>query len=295
MIFKKPKMKYTEMAIFIDEKTNSENDISEHDIELIYKYLYHLIFMLAHKQKYFNRSEYYEEFALWYAEAMVYRLMFNPKLKEYNEDGTPKLKKIKSILNYLKSSLYGAKVAFEQQYYSQKITKKEESPTISIENSITYQMRMTKRSYIDSNIKIYLTSLAKTLDKFIERNCLYKKDEVMLKNIKISCFLSLLNSITFTESDKIDILNKYKTPEAKFNYLCKLYKLNRDNSTVLYHLTSEFEDYITIMVRRMFSVIEADLKNLTIVTNYVSDDIIADIIFSEINSGGESWQVYNEN
>ena len=36
MIFPKPDLKYTEMAMYIDEKVNSGEKLSEHECELIY-------------------------------------------------------------------------------------------------------------------------------------------------------------------------------------------------------------------------------------------------------------------
>ena len=85
MIFKKPKdVRYVEMAMYIDEKIKQQ-DISEEESSLIYEYLYHLIYMLAVKNKYFNKEVYYDEFAITLATDVFHRLFTNPKLDELDE------------------------------------------------------------------------------------------------------------------------------------------------------------------------------------------------------------------
>lgn len=281
MIFPKPDVKYTEMAMYIDEKVNSGQQLSEQELEQIYIYLYHLVRMLAYKKHYFNRTEYYDEFSLTVAGDMMNRLIYNPKLSETDEYGRPKMQKLKSILNYLKTILYGRKVLFEQQNYSQKISPREDNFELT-EFSFVNQIKETKRNHIDSNIKLYLGELSKTISGFINRNCDYS-DYIIKKNIKISCYLSLLNSIIFTDYILDDVNTKYKSPEAKFNYLCVEYETNRKNCITLYHLGEEYRNYVTIMVRRISSLIETDIKELSVGDSYVSDSVLADIAFAELD------------
>ena len=60
MIYKKPKgVKYTDMAIYIDNHIYSEDC----DDDLVFQYLYHLVNMFAYKHKFFNRAEYYDDFS----------------------------------------------------------------------------------------------------------------------------------------------------------------------------------------------------------------------------------------
>ena len=281
MIFPKPDMKYTEMAIFIDNKINSLEPLSEKDTELIYIYLYHLVRMLAYKKHFFNKTEYYDDFSLMVAGDMMNRLIYNPKLNEVDEFGNPKMCRLKSILNYLKSILYGRKVLFEQQNYSQKISPLDSNVKLT-EFSFANQIKETRRKHIDSNIKLYFGDLSKTLSSFINSNCIYK-DKIIRKNIKISCYLSLLNSIIFTEQVSDNVKIKYKTTESKFNYLCAEYENNRKNCIILYHLDESYRNYITILVRRIFSLIERDIKELSVGDTYVSDSVLADIAFSELD------------
>lgn len=281
MIFPKPDLKYTEMAMYIDERTSSKKDLTEHELENIYIYLYHLVRMLAYKNKYFNKVEYYDEFSLMVAGDMMNRLIYNPKLDELNEAGNPKMYRLKSVLNYLKMVLYGRKVTFEQQYYSQKLSPQQEEVKFT-ELSFANQINDTKKNHIHSNIKLYMGSLSKTVTKFINDNCEFN-DVILKKNIRISCYLSLLNSIIFSKQTAHDVYTKYKTPEAKFNYLCVEYEFNRNNSTVLYHLDNSYKNYVTVLVRRIYTLIETDLKELSIGDTYISDSVLADIAFAELD------------
>ena len=105
MIYQKPKdVTYTQMAMFIDKHAYDENSTNELN-NLIFEYIYHLVEMLAYKAKFFNRYSYYDDFAIYVASSVYLRLK-NPKQFEYDNNGNPKLKRVKSILNYIKTILY---------------------------------------------------------------------------------------------------------------------------------------------------------------------------------------------
>ena len=281
MIFPKPKLKYTEMAMYVDDKINSDSYPTEEELESIYIYLYHIIRMLAYKHKYFTKTYYYDDFSLTVAADMMNRFIYNPKLYQLDEQGNPKMEKIKSCLNYIKSVLYGRKVAFEQKAYSQKISPQSENINLT-DFSFANQIRSSNREIINSNINLYLNDLGKTISNYIDQICIYK-DVMIKKNIKISCYLSLLGSVIFTESVVDDVVSKYKTPKAKYSYLCGVYERNRENSIVLYHLDESLRNYIVVLVRRIYGLIESDIKLLNVEDHYVSDSVLADIAFSELD------------
>ena len=269
------------MAMYVDKKINSDTFPTEEELELIYIYLYHIIRMLSYKHKYFNKTEYYDEFSLTVAADMMNRFIYNPKLRQLDENGNPSMGKIKSCLNYIKSVLYGRKVSFEQQTYSQKFSPRVDHIRIT-DMSFANQIRSSNRDLISSNVSLYLGDLSKTISTYIDNVCIYK-DSLIKKNIKLSCYLSLLGSVIFTENVVDDIKTKYKTPISKYNYLCSMYEWNRDNSIVLYHLDESFRNYIVVLVRKIFSVIESDIKLLSVDDQYVSDSVLADIAFSELD------------
>lgn len=281
MIFPKPKLKYTEMAMYIDEKANSDKELSEEELEKMYIYLYHIIRMLAYKEHYFNDTRYYDEFSLMVAADMMNRLIYNPKLNEFDEFGNPKMKRLKSCLNYLKAILYGRKVAFEQQNYSQKLSDPNKLAEIN-EYSFENQIKQNRQQYIDSNIKLYMGDLGKTVVSYLKSRCIYK-DKIIKKNIIISCCLSLLNAVVFSEFIKDDVQLKYITPEAKFNYLCSLYNIDSQDNIVLYHLDESYKNYVSVLLRNVFSLIETDIKDLSVENIQVSDSILASVALSELD------------
>ena len=98
MLFEKdPKTRYVDMAIYIDNHIYS----GDFDEELVYQYLYFLVYMLAKKKRYFSSEKVYDDFAIWFATKMYVRLT-DPRQFDENE----KLDKITSVLNYIKGILY---------------------------------------------------------------------------------------------------------------------------------------------------------------------------------------------
>lgn len=280
MTFKKPKnVKYVDMCIYVDKKVQ-EGNLSDEDAALVYQYLYHIIYMLAVKHKYFNKEEYYDEFALLTAGDVFNRLFANPKLFELNDDGTPKLPKIKSCLNYIKAILYGRKVYFEQTYYSQKYTEIETEDSLPV-SSFSYT-RDNLDFKINLNTDLYLSSISKTIKTYIQNNTPYRKNKLLLKNIYLSCLFSILNSLIFTEQEANNIQNKYTTIDAKTRYLYKAYKLNRENSIILYHLPNYYRSYITVLVRQLYTVIGKDIKEICRTDISIPEDVLMNISFMEI-------------
>ena len=138
MLYKKPNLKYTEMAIFEDEHAYLENNTDEVE-NLIFEYIYHITNMLAHTGKYFTSAKMYDDFNVYVATRAYLRLK-NPK--QFKEDSS--VKKIKSILNYLKRTLPFAKIDFQKENFAQTVIKIEEE---------TSNEEMKESEYL--NLKIY--------------------------------------------------------------------------------------------------------------------------------------------
>ena len=279
MAFQKPRgMKYTDMCIYID-KIVARGNPTEEEQNKIFEYLYHLAFMLAHKKKYFNRSYYYEEFAMYFATEVMYRLFFNPRLNKVDEEGNMVLPPIKSVLNYMKSVIYGRKVEFEQKFYSQKYAEFEDGNYLYTFNENPYEF--LKESYVS----LYLKGLSKTVKKIVYDKNFYKNDKLTMKNIYISVLLTILNSITFSKSDKKRLENTYSSMDSKYRLLTRLYTKNRENSLILYHLDDSFEPYIKVLSNKVFSNIKKDLAEISSQSYSISNDsVMTNVLFLEVNS-----------
>ena len=281
MTFQKPKdVKYVDMCIFVDDKVQQES-ISDEDASLVYEYLYHIIYMLAVKQCFFSKEEYYDEFAIVTAGDVFNRLLTNPKLQEVDDTGAPKMVKIKSCLNYIKAILYGRKVQFEQTYYSQKFLTTDTQELSTTASSFSHT-RDSLDFKINLNTELYLDSISGTIKSYIQNNSPYRKNQLLMKNIYMSCLLSILNSLVFTAEESSNIQQKYTTMDAKIRYLYKAYKLNRDNCITLYHLPDYYKSYITVLVRQLYTVIGKDIKELCHSDISIPEDVLMNISFMEI-------------
>lgn len=283
MLFSKPNIKYTDMCIYVDDIVN-KGEPTEQELNKCFEYIYHIGFMLAHKHKYFNKSYYYEEFALFLATEVMYRLFFNPKLNEVDDNGEPYLTKIKSVLNYMKAIIYGRKVEFEQQNYSQQLSKHSDGSNFSY----AYNEDLYK-SLKETDVTLYLNSLSTTVKHLVYKNNFYKNDKLLMKNIYISCLLTVLNGLTFTKQDTDKLHNTYSSIDSKYRLLGRLYSKNREEALILYHLDDEFKDYIKILSNKVYKQIKNDLSELSSQNFALSDDVITNMLFLEI-----SGEDYNE-
>lgn len=282
MLYTKPKgVRYTDMAIYIDEHAYREDKTLEEEAT-IYEYIYHLINMLAHKHNYFKRAEYYEMFAIDLTNRIYYRLI-NPKQFEYDEEGNPKLDKIKSVLNYIKAVIYGRKVSFEQENYSQVI-----SPKITDDNKYALAYSFDELVNSSSNdlktvdVQIYLDQISKSVRAFVGK-LPYAGDPVMFKNIYLSCLLSINNLITLTRRDA-EVINSYKrSADSRLKLLGKYYSEHKDSYIILYHLDSTMYSYIKIILNELKHIIINDIFELSS-ENITVDNAMKSFIFSELNS-----------
>lgn len=280
MLYKKPDdVRYVDMAIWIDALVERGNP-TEEELEQAFKYLYHISFMLANKHKYFNQGHYYEEFALFFATEVLKRLFLNPKL-EAKDGEEPALTPIKSCLNYMKSIIYGRKVVFEQQNYNQKFSNVDRG--ISTSFFFNDKIRDSAVSYLECDMDLYFKTVSKVVKHEVYKNNHYKKDREMMKNIYISCLLSILNSITFTQADLDNIKNTYSLPDSKFKYIARIYNKNKEDCVVLYHLPQSMYSYIKVLVREIYRAIENDIKEMSSSTMPISDNVLSEIVFLELD------------
>ena len=281
MLYTKPKdVRYVDMCMYIDDKVKRGNP-TEDEINKIFEYLYHLSFMLSHKHKYFHESHYYEEFSIYLATEVMYRLFYNPKLTQVDEEGNPVLSPVKSVLNYMKAIIYGRKCAFEHDNYSQKITNV--TTDIDYKSNINSRLKDTIIYNTETDIDIYLRTVSKEIKNIVYSNCMYRDDRILMKNIYISCLLSVVNSLTFTEIDIENINSTYSLPESKYKYISRLYKKNRDNCIILYNLPDSYHDYIQIIVRRIFKKLQDDIIYLSKSTVDISEDVLSELIYLELD------------
>ena len=286
MIFKKPNIKYTDMAIYIDQ--NAYLDNSEEVNNLIFQYIFHLVEMLAYKARYFKSYEQYQDFSL-YAASDIYMRLKNPKQFEYNNEGEPRLRKIKSILNYIKKVIYAKKVDFEQQYYDQSFSHE----TLNVDCGVGYTFGDSLVDLVDELDKIdfneCLESIPKTIAKFFKS--LQFEDKKLKLNLELSCLLTFLNQITPATADIERIKATHLTWKKKDELIEGLYQRLVLDDVILFDLKSSYQKYVFVLTNEIKHLIAQELSLLT--NTQVSSEsnlksiLRNDIIKTMINNGDD--------
>ena len=238
---KPPALKYTDIAIWIDENAY----LNDCDESKLYEYLYHLVVMLAKKFNYFTKQDYYDDFGLYGASKLFMRLKDK---KQFGEN--KKLPQIKSILNYLKTVIYPYKVDFMQEFFDQSVDSMEEilAETMDLGAIISRQVDIFDKVDFDTSldsVHIILRSFVKSLPK--------DKHSSELNNIYLSCLLTLLNQIKYCKSLEI-------TPETPLEEITEMYAKCKNAEPILYHLPLSMRDYIIVLIRKIKHLIAHELS-----------------------------------
>lgn len=273
MTFKKPDdITYTDMCIFIDNNVYTEH----FDESKVYEYLYHIIYMLAKRSKLFERHCYYDDFAV-YAAGKIYFRLTNPKQNQLDDDGNVRMEKVKSVLNYIKSTLYPMKVNFEQMEYGQTISRE----VIPEEVNYNFQSLLNKNinSLHLSEFKFLLSDVEKTCKKFLE--CIpYPKNSPDWINIYVSVMLTFLASITLTEKSKNRLLNLSNRNHLNTQHVFDAYEKESQKGAVLFHLPESMSNYITVLARQLKNIISKDLSYI-LHTKITSDSLVSSVVVKD--------------
>ena len=250
MTFAKPDIRYVDMCIYVDENVYKE----DFDGQLIYEYLYHIIMMLSMKRNYFDRVGDHDDFSL-YAASIYYMRLTDKRQFEEN----PPIEPIRSILNYIKKTLFSIRAEYCKKYQRESIYISDldyvELGTDSFANAVN--------KIVDPLKKYEFTGCLESVDKLIKQTLSdipYKKDSVLWNNIYISCMLSFLNSITLKNKD-IKRLNNFKRPTSLTDSLVnELYMKERNDCIILYHLDDNMYNYITVLTNKLKHKISQELS-----------------------------------
>lgn len=249
MTYAKPAgVSYTQMAIYIDEHIYSDNK----DEEKLYTYMYHLAIMLATKGAYYSRAEEYDQFGLFCATRLYLRYT-NQKQFEFNDDGSPKMKRIKSVLNYIKRVIYPYKVDFELEFN----IENKDAEIIQLGGFDLGEHMVEQTSLFDTMSYSYTLSEISSIVKAHLRKIPHKQHSAEWMNIYLSCMLTLLSSMTLSNY-QLREFKKLKLP--KYESLEKLYAQLRYEDPILFHLDPSMSTYIKVLVTELRHVIAAELS-----------------------------------
>ena len=255
MTFVKPTdITYTDMCIYIDSNIYNES----FDINKVYEYLYHIIFMLAKQAQLFSKHKYYDSFAIFGASRVYFRLT-NKKQFETKPDGTPKMEKIKSVLNYIKNILYPLKVDFEQEEYAQTIVVTDSTEL----NQYTYNQLLTQAvdKLTFSDFGMTLNDITKTCEQFLS-TVPYSRDSSMWYNIYASVLLTFLSYVTLSNKHHRRIEHLESTTRLKDKHIDDFFTAARKSEPILFHLPKSIGPYITVLARQLQTIVAKDLSDI---------------------------------
>lgn len=278
MTYKKPKnISYTDMAIYIDENIYKDDK----DYEIIYQYCYHIFYMLAKQNSLFKNNSYYDDFAIYCASKIYFRFT-SDKQYDIDENGKPKLNKIKSVLNYAKKVLYPWKVQFERSEYCQNISpRQQEEYAYNFNNLLN---KCVDDTYI-SDYKLLMGNIGKTCEKFL-LTIPYKPDTVEWLNIYTSVLLTFLSYITPSVKNKDKIDNLAKHNNLNIEHIESVFKDESLKEPILYHLDNNMRDYIIVLTKQLKHIVAKDLSDI-LHTKVSYDSLVIEEYWSSLDDDKE--------
>ena len=268
MTFEKPQdISYTDMCIYIDENIYSNS----YDEERVYKYLYLIIHMLANNQS-LLKSKYLDEFSLFAATKVYFRLI-NPDQHKVLSSGEYKLKRVKSVLNYIKSSLYFLKVDFEQSEYFQSVEQEPEALDLNFNFDNVISKTLSELDLVD--FEMSMGDVASTCEKFLNY-IPYTKESIIWHNIYLSVLLTFTNMCTLTYKQRERIEQLSETDRIKQYHYERFYRAE-SLTPILFHLPSTMGPYIIVLARQLKELVGRDLSD-TLKTKVDND--IASVVMS---------------
>ena len=250
MFFEKPDIRYVDMCIYIDENVYRDDC----DQALIYEYLYHIVRMLAVKRCYFKTVRDTEDFSLFAASQYFLRLT-----DERQFEDNPPIEPVRSILNYVRKTLYSYRNEYAKKYFSENdIIANVDVVSLDLDDFKCFvSAEIDPINKCDFNH--YLGDIKSTIQEVLT-HIPYKRGTAEWNNIYLSCLLSFLNSVTLRNKDIKRLKSFKRSTSLTDTLLNNLYLKERYNSTILYHLDDSMYNYITVLTNRIRRELSRELS-----------------------------------
>jgi hypothetical protein len=262
MLYNKPAGKtYVKLAMEFDNEFYSGH---RNDTKL-YQYMYLLYYMLACKKKYFHRFEDYDAYSQFAATVIYMRFLKKEKQGE----------KIKSVLNYCKSTLYSLKVMYQNDTFNE-VWNEDEKDSGSMKDKMDSHVQA---DYND-DLKLALFEEFKQfpiITKQVIEQTPYKKDKLMCRKLYLSCMLTLIKSFTFTSKTETKLNDIDKDTDT---IMLKSIEKDKNTSVTLWHLDATMTDYIQTLVNKIRNIFSQQVENTR--KSYLLEDNVLDAIENSI-------------
>jgi hypothetical protein len=262
MLYTKPANKtYVDLAIEFDAEFYS----GHRDDNKLYKYMYLLYYMLSCKKKYFQKFEDYDAYSQFAATTIYMRFIKKEKQGE----------RIKSVLNYCKSTLYSLKVMYQNDTFNEVWTEGDN-------NSGSMKSTMDAKVQADYNedLKTALIEGFKQLPKIVWKviqETPYKNDSLMCNSLYLSCMLSLIEAFTPTAKTESKMKDVNKDSDA---ILLKSIDKDRNNSIILWHLDESLAPYIQTLTNKIRAELSKEVENTR--KSYLLENDVVDAILNSV-------------
>ena len=274
---KKPKVRYVDMAIYIDAHIYEK----DHDVEFIFEYLQCLFYALAAKKRFFYKEEDYDKYSLYSAAEVYMRLTSERQFLP--EDDPRKIKKIKSVLNYIKNVLYPMKVKYQKENFNEVYKEEFLGSEVSdnIKDTLTDNvLKASGNPLIEVDVEQYFKTITKTIKNFLYTTP-YSNDPYVFKNLYMSCVITLLRAVTLSNANKEKLYCK-DTGDFKTNIdntLDKAYYEEALTAPTAWHLEKDMETYVAVLVNKIKKLICEDIRSII---NYYepSEEVIKNVLMS---------------
>ena len=261
------------MAIWIDNNAYRQDC----DYDTLYQYIFHIVIMPAAKSKYFHTNKDYDDFGIFAASYYFNRLRNE---KQFSDD--KKLDHIKSILNYIKKTIYAVKCLYMKQFFQENISNDVLSKQ-GYEDAIDYieYYKMCDNSNIlgRSDFTFYLEDIPRTIKNFLQ-SIPKKRNSCEWHNIYLSCLLSYINIISLSKKQEDALQGITRSDQIKENLYSKFFNDIDNSYIVLYNLPESYRDYIYILVLRVKNVIRDELESL-LYAGFDYRDVLYDYVYGK--------------
>ena len=228
---KDPKLKYTDLCIFIDQNIpNIANPGEYPEIEnQVYNYLWLLVKALAIKKCMFKNFNDYDGYATHAAN----RLFFALRKNYLNQGKTIKgklIRPIKSCLNYTKALLYPMKVEYQNEAFREIIAEEFVSKKF---DSFVYKEKLKAEANVaqgtPEKFRFYLQSSLESVDSLLDKvlqNSLFVTNPTIYRKLKISLMLNAINSLKVKKrlDSEMPTIIVWKLPKSMSGYIRVLLK-----------------------------------------------------------------------
>jgi len=268
MVYHKDKdKKYTDLCKEFDAEFYAE----DRDDAKLFKTMYLVYYMLASKSKFFKNVNEYDEYAMFAATTIYMRFIKKQKQGE----------RIKSLLNYAKNTKNFLKQMYQSENYKQdsyEINKKDYLFVGEMRRKLRDIVQQDYRYDIREQVEKIVNSLSDIVHRVVMRTP-YKKNKYMIKNLEMSCKLTLLSQLTLSTKN-INKLTKKEDKNKEIDYSLIYKYLNEEKEDVIcWRISDDLSDYVKLLVNKIRKELSTIIYN-TKHSYELPDDVLDSVLCS---------------